>query len=60
LRLNFEFNVECYDQDLAEQLAALVRKRKSLGREITLADVDGRPLWKRLRDGVCRLAQPYL
>lgn len=60
LRLNFEYNVECYDQDLAEQLAALVRKRKSLGREITLADVDGRPLWRRLRDGFCRLAQPYL
>jgi len=60
LRLNFEFNVECYDVELAAQLSALVRKRKSVGREITLADVDGRPLWRRLRDGVCRLAQPYL
>lgn len=60
LRLNFEFNVECYDPELAAQLSALVLKRKSQGREITLADVDGRPLWRRLRDGVCRLAQPYL
>jgi cardiolipin synthase len=60
LRLNFEFNVECYDQDLAAQLSALVQNRKSVAREVTLADVDGRPLWRRLRDGVCRLAQPYL
>ena len=60
LRLNFEFNVECYDPELAAELSALVRERKSVAREITLADVDGRPLWQRLRDGICRLAQPYL
>jgi cardiolipin synthase len=60
LRLNFEFNVECYDQELAAQLSALAQKKKSAGRETSLAEVDSRPLWRRLRDGVCRLAQPYL
>jgi cardiolipin synthase len=60
LRLNFEFNVECYDRELAAELTALVVHKRARAREITLADVDGRPLWKRLRDGVCRLALPYL
>jgi cardiolipin synthase A/B len=60
LRLNFEFNVECYDRELAGELSALFHDKRSKGREISLADVDGRPLWRRLRDGVCRLALPYL
>jgi cardiolipin synthase len=60
LRLNFEFNVECYDRDFAGQLAAVIHGKRSRSREITLADVDGRPLWMRIRDGVCRLFLPYL
>jgi cardiolipin synthase len=60
LRLNFEFNVEVYDRDLAGRLTALIHDKRSRAREITLAEVDSRPLWKRLRDGVCRLALPYL
>jgi cardiolipin synthase len=60
LRLNFEFDLECYDRELASQLSALVQAKRAISREITLADVDSRPLWQRLRDGVCRLALPYL
>jgi cardiolipin synthase len=60
LRLNFEFNVECYDRDLAGELAAIVQTKRAKSREISLADVDARPLWMRLRDGICRLALPYL
>ena len=60
LRLNFEFNIECYDRDFVAELQTLVSARRTNSREITLADVDGRPLWRRLRDGVCRLMLPYL
>jgi cardiolipin synthase len=60
LRLNFEFNVECYDPEFAATLGVLVQKRQAASREITLAEVDARPIWMRLRDGVCRLALPYL
>ena len=60
LRLNFEFNVESYDRDLAAQLLGVVHAKRSAGREITLAEVDSRPLPVRLRDGIARLAQPYL
>jgi cardiolipin synthase len=60
LRLNFEFNVECYDRDLASTLSSIAHLKRTQGKELTLADVDSRPLWMKLRDGVCRLFLPYL
>lgn len=60
LRLNFEMNIECYDDHVAAQLAHLVQDKLARSREITLEEVDARPLWIKLRDGVARLAQPYL
>ncbi|HTQ38640.1 MAG TPA: phospholipase D-like domain-containing protein [Pirellulales bacterium] len=60
LRLNFEFDVECYDRELAGQIDGLVAKLMSAARSITLADVDARKLPARLRDGIARLASPYL
>ena len=60
LRLNFEFNVECYDRELATWLTALVRAKIQQSRPLSLADVDGRGLPRKLRDGVARLFSPYL
>ena len=60
LRLNFEFNVECYDPALARTLAAWFDDRRRQSHETTLADVDGRGLLVRLRDGAARLLTPFL
>jgi len=60
LRLNFELDVECFDVALAAELEGLVRARIARARPVTLAEVDGRPLLLRLRDGVARLFSPYL
>ena len=60
LRLNFEFNVECYDRGLATSLTDLVRSKIRQSRPLNLADMDGRSLPIRLRDGVARLFSPYL
>lgn len=60
LRLNFEFNVECYDSQLAACLEALIQGKLAKSSQITLADVDGRSLLRRLRDGGARLLSPYL
>ena len=60
LRLNFEYNVECYDRDLAEQVADLIDRKKRDGRRLTLQEVNGRSLPVRIRDGVTRLFSPYL
>ncbi len=60
LRLNFEFNVECYDTQLAQVMEQLVERKLQHAHEVTLQEVDGRPLPIRLRDGVARLFSPYI
>ncbi len=60
LRLNFELNVECYDAALGADLERLVSIKAAQAREVTLADMDGRSLAIKLRDGVARLTTPYL
>ncbi|MCC5812833.1 MAG: cardiolipin synthase [Ectothiorhodospiraceae bacterium] len=60
LRLNFEFNVECYDRQLAIDMAARVDARISHAQRLRREDVDNRLLPVRLRDGVARLLMPYL
>jgi cardiolipin synthase len=60
LRLNFEFNVECYDRELAGTLERRMDAKRTKAREVTLKDVDGRPFRVKLRDGLARLFSPYL
>lgn len=60
MRLNFEFNLECYDAALAAQLEMLLETKRQQSRRITLEDVDGRSFPQRLRDGTARLLTPYL
>jgi cardiolipin synthase len=60
LRLNFEFNVEAYCRDLGGRLERLFLARRAEARPVTLADVNGRPLPVKLRDGVARLFAPLL
>ncbi len=60
LRLNFEFGVECYDTALAARLHAIVDRKLEHARCITPDEVNSRPLLIKLRDGVARLASPYL
>jgi cardiolipin synthase len=60
LRLNFELQLECWDPDLAARVEALALERMARGRRLSLADVDGRSLAVKLRDGVARLFSPYL
>ena len=60
LRLNFELNLECYDRTLAASLTAIVEERIRCAHRLTLAELDGRLLAIKLRDGIARLASPYL
>lgn len=60
LRLNFEFNIECYDPALARQLIEIFEAKRARARQVTLEEVDARSLPARLRDGVARLFTPYL
>jgi cardiolipin synthase len=60
LRLNFEFNVECYDPALAQILVRWFDEQLARSHQVTLAEVDARSLTIRLRDGIARLFSPYL
>ena len=60
LRLNFEFNVECYDPAFASALQQQVESRRARAEAITREVVDARSLPIRLRDGTARLFSPYL
>lgn len=59
-RLNFEFNVETYDTELATNLATWLAELRKSSTPVALADVDSRSLPRRLRDGVVRLFAPHL
>jgi len=60
LRLNFEFNLEVYDHKLVVELARHFEAVRETSRPIYQAELDGRPLLVRVRDGLARLASPYL
>ncbi len=60
LKLNFEFNVECYDRELARRMNELVDQKIARARRLTLGDMEKRSFVLRLRDGAARLLTPYL
>ena len=58
LRLNFEMNVEVYDEALAVELDAfMVRHQTS---KLKLRDLNARSLPAKLRDAGLRLLLPYI
>ena len=60
LRLNFEFNLEVYDGALCGQLATHFEEVRAGSRQLTLPELDARPLPRRLRDAFAKLFSPYL
>jgi cardiolipin synthase len=60
LALNFEFNMECYDFQLAEKVEVVLQEKKSTARELTLGEVLARNIFVKLRNRFFRLFLPYL
>ncbi|WP_166831896.1 cardiolipin synthase [Thalassoroseus pseudoceratinae] len=60
LRLNFEFNVECYDQRLAQRIQGIVDAKIAKSHELLIEELDRDPFAMRIRDGLARLLSPYL
>ncbi len=60
LRLNFELALECYDRTLAATVVAHFEAAVARATEVTLAEMDSRPLLVKIRDGLAWLASPYL
>ncbi len=59
LRLNFEYNVECYDASLANALQSMVHDRIRHAQPLAVPMLS-RSTAARLRDGLARLLSPYL
>jgi len=60
LRLNFEFDLESYDQALGRKLADWFDAERGRSRQTSLEEENARPLPLRLRNAVARLLTPYL
>lgn len=60
LRLNFEFNLACFDRELASRLDAEFQSKLAESREVTLADLEADSPGVRLRNGIARLFIPLL
>lgn len=60
LRLNFELNLEIFDREFTASLERHYQETLSRSLEISLEEMDGRPLPERLRDGAAKLLSPYL
>lgn len=60
LRLNFEFNVECYDRDLVTRLDEIVDDKINDSRPLSRDELDRRSIPVKLRDGSAWLFSPYL
>ena len=60
LRLNYEVGVEVYESEFATKLNNYVQNVLQECKEITLDEVDNRPLHIKIRDGIAWLFSPYL
>jgi len=60
LVLNFEFNVECYDPEVATAVSRLFEDKRAASRELHAAELAARPIAARVRDRAARLLSPYL
>ncbi len=59
-RLNFEFNVACYDRDTAAAMDQLIDRKISGSHGISGTELAQRSMAIRLRDAAARLMLPYL
>lgn len=60
LRLNFEFNVECYSRELASQVTDLIATKKRTAIPLTQKQIEQQSYTTQLRNGLARLMTPYL
>lgn len=60
LRLNFEANLECYDQALARDLEMHFDSIKKIAKAVQLSDILSLSFGIRLRNNFARLFSPYL
>lgn len=59
-RLNFEYDLECYDAGLTASLDAIIDAKIARARKLDCVRLAAKPVAYRLRDAAARLMMPYL
>ncbi len=60
LRLNFEFNLECFSPEFVGNLEGIIDQKVKTAEQETISTLRNRPLSVKLRDNAARLLSPYL
>ncbi|MFB6347081.1 MAG: cardiolipin synthase [bacterium] len=60
LKLNFEFNVECYNKELSSKIVSHIKELEESARTLQLEDIQNRSFPAKVRDDTVRLFTPYL
>ncbi|MCB9063032.1 MAG: cardiolipin synthase [Halobacteriovoraceae bacterium] len=60
LRLNFEFNIECLNQNFALELTSILENKLKTSTQLSSEVFQNRPTFYKLRSNLCRLFTPYL
>ncbi|MEO1903301.1 MAG: phospholipase D-like domain-containing protein [Alcanivorax sp.] len=60
LRLNFEFDLECYDDPLAADANALIDRKLARARPLADADFRAMARWRHVRNALAHMLEPYL
>ena len=60
LRLNFEFDLECYDANFTAKLDEIIDGKIKRARKIGIEELDTAAVPTKLRDAAARLLTPYL
>ena len=60
LRLNFEFDLECYDADLTRRIDAVIDAKIARASRLSVDALASQPVPIRLRNALARLLMPYL
>jgi len=60
LKLNFEFNVECYGELLATEVGGWFDRKQENADQVSRSEIRNWNLFTRLRNNIFRLGSPYL
>lgn len=60
MRLNFEFLLECYDEEGTAKIDAVIDAKLANAKRLNWEMLNSRPGWQKLRDATARLFLPYL
>lgn len=60
LRLNFEFDLECYDDTLTGLVDHFIDEHVHIATQLDSASFHDMPRWQRIRNALAHLMEPYL